>query len=148
MNRTFRRRPDVPAANATSDDQPARTARRRAVLVTGGMVALTSPAQAGSAPGGGVQAAVSGAGGDVSISAGCGYSGGHPVLSYGSRGSAVSHAQCLLRGWGWNIAQDGIFGPGTQDAVMAAQDACGIAVDGVRRGAEPQVRPLVPARSR
>lgn len=92
-----------------------------AVLAAGGMVvATTSPAQAGTAPG------------DVSIAAPCGYNGGHPTLSTGSTGPAVSHAQCLLRMWGWtNVAQDGDFGPITRDAVMAAQDACGIAVDGV-----------------
>ncbi|MFF0163747.1 peptidoglycan-binding protein [Streptomyces sp. NPDC005263] len=62
----------------------------------------------------------------------CPYSGPHPTLSYGSTGPAVKHAQCLINYYGvWVIAEDGIFGDDTYNAVLWAQRACGSTPDGI-----------------
>ncbi|MFJ4269646.1 peptidoglycan-binding protein [Streptomyces coelicoflavus] len=63
----------------------------------------------------------------------CNYSGSHPVLSRGSTGSAVRHAQCLLnRVWGYSAVDiDGIFGEVTETAVTIMQVRCRIADDGI-----------------
>ncbi len=52
-------------------------------------------------------------------------------LSYGSRGEDVRALQEQLRAAGYNIAADGIFGPATQNAVRAYQQANGLQVDGI-----------------
>lgn len=52
-------------------------------------------------------------------------------LSYGSSGADVRELQEQLRAAGYNIAADGIFGPATQSAVRAYQQANGLQVDGI-----------------
>lgn len=52
-------------------------------------------------------------------------------LSYGSSGADVLALQEQLRAAGYNIAADGIFGPATQSAVRAYQQANGLQVDGI-----------------
>lgn len=52
-------------------------------------------------------------------------------LSYGSSGADVRALQEQLRAAGYNIAADGIFGPATQSAVRAYQQANGLQVDGI-----------------
>ena len=52
-------------------------------------------------------------------------------LAYGSRGADVRALQEQLRAAGYNIAADGIFGPATQSAVRAYQQANGLQVDGI-----------------
>ena len=54
-----------------------------------------------------------------------------PVLSTGSYGPAVSAAQWLLRADGHDVAVDGDFGPRTEAAVTAFQQAHGLDADGV-----------------
>ncbi|MFI9628842.1 peptidoglycan-binding protein [Streptomyces sp. NPDC052042] len=61
----------------------------------------------------------------------CPYTGSHPTLSLTNTGAAVKHAQCLLNIYGRGIAEDGIFGSGTQAAVKWAQGRCKITVDGI-----------------
>ncbi|MFE4054563.1 peptidoglycan-binding protein [Streptomyces sp. YIM B13518] len=62
----------------------------------------------------------------------CSYNGSHPTLAFGSSGSAVSHAQCLLREiWGYSITVDGQFGIATHQAVMNFQTVCAPPVDGI-----------------
>lgn len=102
------------------------TVLRRACLVAAAIALSASgvaatPAAASPAP------AVSAA------AAPCSYSGSHPTLSYGSTGSAVKHAQCLLNYWALNgyVAQDGIFGSITKLNVELIQGACRIADDGI-----------------
>lgn len=53
--------------------------------------------------------------------------------SYGSQGPAVTKVQTLLNQHGANpqLAQDGVFGPGTSAAVQAFQQSHGLTVDGV-----------------
>jgi hypothetical protein len=57
--------------------------------------------------------------------------GARPTLQIGSRGTPVVQLQQLLNQYGANIAQDGIFGPQTQAAVRAFQQANGLTVDGI-----------------
>lgn len=91
-----------------------------ALVLSVGSIA-TAPAIASPAPAPGAAAASA-----------CPYSGSHPTLSYGSTGPAVKHAQCLLNYYGVVvIAQDGIFGDDTWNAVLWAQGACGLARDGI-----------------
>ncbi|MGO1368325.1 MAG: C40 family peptidase [Senegalia sp. (in: firmicutes)] len=53
------------------------------------------------------------------------------VLKYGSRGSDVSSLQSALKNLGhYSSSIDGIYGPGTRDAVMSFQKSQGIGVDG------------------
>lgn len=52
-------------------------------------------------------------------------------LAYGSSGADVRALQEQLRAAGYNIAADGIFGPATQNAVRAYQQANGLQVDGI-----------------
>ena len=52
-------------------------------------------------------------------------------LAYGSSGADVRALQEQLRAAGYNIAADGIFGPATQSAVRAYQQANGLQVDGI-----------------
>jgi len=56
-----------------------------------------------------------------------------PILRMGSRGELVSELQMLLITWGYYAPApiDGIFGPLTQNAVMAFQRDQGLAVDGI-----------------
>jgi putative chitinase len=57
---------------------------------------------------------------------------GHPTLRRGSRGEAVEQMQRMLKAAGFNPGPlDGIFGPKTQAAVKAFQQAKGIGVDGI-----------------
>ncbi len=70
---------------------------------------------------------------NLSVQGLCNYNGDHPVLRRGATGAAVLHAQCLLKnyhGYGY-LAQDGIFGQQTEDAVRDFQRRQGIGVDGV-----------------
>lgn len=53
------------------------------------------------------------------------------VLKKGSKGSDVRALQEDLKQLGYNIAVDGDFGPGTDDAVRHLQKAFGYTVDGV-----------------
>ncbi|WP_217641725.1 peptidoglycan-binding domain-containing protein [Actinopolyspora alba] len=54
------------------------------------------------------------------------------ILARGNANDAVRHLQRSLRDCnGQNIAVDGIYGPGTEAAVMNVQRSAGIAVDGV-----------------
>ncbi|MFD7685572.1 peptidoglycan-binding protein [Streptomyces sp. NPDC059781] len=61
----------------------------------------------------------------------CPYDLAHPSLWLGDTGKAVTHAQCLLNIYGMGVAEDGIFGSGTQRAVKAIQARCGITADGI-----------------
>jgi zinc D-Ala-D-Ala carboxypeptidase len=63
----------------------------------------------------------------------CGYSGTHPTIRYGDRGSVVAHAQCLLRNVRGHLSVDvdGVFGPITRGAVIAEQRRCRIVQDGI-----------------
>jgi hypothetical protein len=54
-----------------------------------------------------------------------------PQLSNGSSGPNVASAQYLLRQHGHNISADGAFGPLTESAVRAFQQARGLSVDGI-----------------
>ncbi|WP_204000346.1 peptidoglycan-binding domain-containing protein [Micromonospora lutea] len=66
------------------------------------------------------------------IAASCSYNGGHPTIRFGSSGSAVAHAQCLLREfWGYRITVDGSFGMATSVAVRDFQVRCAPPVDGI-----------------
>jgi len=47
------------------------------------------------------------------------------------RRGLVKELQCLLHRYRPDVIADGLFGPGTQDAVRAFQRACGLPVDGV-----------------
>jgi hypothetical protein len=61
----------------------------------------------------------------ASVLASCSYSGSHPTLRYGAKGSAVVHAQCLLNYWGSNLIADGQFGMNTHLALTDFQVRCG-----------------------
>lgn len=62
----------------------------------------------------------------------CGEIRDHPVLSQGDSGTAVRHAQCLIRnGFHDGIDIDGDFGPQTRTYVAKAQTTCHIKVDGI-----------------
>ncbi|WP_026927665.1 NlpC/P60 family protein [Granulicoccus phenolivorans] len=64
--------------------------------------------------------------------AGCSTGWSRTVIKQGSRGDVVKSAQCLLNRHGANLAVDGVFGPRTEAAVIAFQQARpGLAVDGV-----------------
>ncbi len=54
-----------------------------------------------------------------------------PVLQQGSSGAAVTTLQYLLRAQGQTLDVDGAFGPGTRAAVVAFQNAKGLAADGI-----------------
>ena len=59
-------------------------------------------------------------------------SGGHPTLSQGARGAAVTEMQNALAQAGFSPgAADGVFGPQTRNAVVSFQRAHGLAADGV-----------------
>ncbi|MFO0593780.1 MAG: peptidoglycan-binding protein [Myxococcaceae bacterium] len=58
-------------------------------------------------------------------------SGGQPTLSQGARGGAVSMLQSKLRAHGYGVSVDGVFGPGTANAVRSFQRAHGLSADGV-----------------
>ncbi|MCI4062873.1 peptidoglycan-binding protein [Micromonospora sp. R77] len=61
----------------------------------------------------------------------CSYSGTHPTIRFGSSGSAVAHAQCLLRNfWGYSLTVDGGYGMATAEAVRNFQVRCSLDVDG------------------
>ncbi|MER5432216.1 peptidoglycan-binding domain-containing protein [Streptomyces sp. NPDC002588] len=64
---------------------------------------------------------------------GCDYTTAKPTISYGSTGSAVKQAQCLLKYWGYSPgAVDGIFGTNTRSAVISFQtNVCDLDVDGI-----------------
>jgi GH24 family phage-related lysozyme (muramidase) len=53
------------------------------------------------------------------------------VIKVGDRGEDVREAQRRLSACGWTVTVDGIFGPGTADAVRALQRASGLVPDGV-----------------
>ncbi|MGW4234263.1 peptidoglycan-binding domain-containing protein [Streptomyces sp. NPDC004980] len=57
----------------------------------------------------------------------------HPEIRRGSTGTAVRHAQCMLRkGAGYlGVEIDGIFGPVTEYSTKEAQSRCGVAKDGI-----------------
>jgi peptidoglycan hydrolase-like protein with peptidoglycan-binding domain len=57
--------------------------------------------------------------------------GSHPALETGSTGEAVLHAQCLLNTFGFEIAEDGVFGRQTRGAVATVQADNNLAIDGV-----------------
>ena len=52
-------------------------------------------------------------------------------VSYGSQGSDVTELQKLLNQNGYSLAEDGIFGAKTQDAVKDYQKKSGLSVDGI-----------------
>jgi peptidoglycan hydrolase-like protein with peptidoglycan-binding domain len=54
-----------------------------------------------------------------------------PIQKEGSAGEAVRTIQYLLRARGQSVSVDGIFGPRTEAAVRAFQQAHRLAVDGV-----------------
>lgn len=57
---------------------------------------------------------------------------GEPQLSEGSDGEWVSHLQTILQARGFDPGPiDGIFGPRTEAAVKAYQEAYGLTVDGI-----------------
>lgn len=55
----------------------------------------------------------------------------YPTLRRGSKGELVTQLQDLLSKDGYNLAIDGIFGPGTQSCVRAFQKKHGLVVDGI-----------------
>ena len=67
---------------------------------------------------------------------------------------AINRLVPLYPGRLWRISEDGVFGPGTRDAVMAFQSLFGLSVDGVvgqitwdrlmREAANPNSRMYVP----
>ena len=55
-----------------------------------------------------------------------------PILRIGARGDAVRELQTLLTSWGYRLGSiDGIFGPQTQNAVLAFQRDHGLSADGI-----------------
>ena len=54
-----------------------------------------------------------------------------PIVRRGDTAHPVRTLQHLLRGRGQTVAVDGIFGPRTEAAVRAVQQARGLAVDGI-----------------
>jgi peptidoglycan hydrolase-like protein with peptidoglycan-binding domain/lysozyme family protein len=56
---------------------------------------------------------------------------GRSLLSEGSRGASVEALQQALDRAGHSLTVDGVFGPGTRQAVQAFQRAMGLIVDGV-----------------
>lgn len=69
----------------------------------------------------------------AAVAAGCPEAQRHPEISRGTTGTAVKHAQCLLReGAGYiNVKVDGIFGNITETATKDAQGRCGEKIDGI-----------------
>ncbi|MFC5897716.1 peptidoglycan-binding domain-containing protein [Streptomyces zhihengii] len=69
----------------------------------------------------------------AAVTAACGELRSHPEIRRGDTGTAVRHAQCLLRhGAGYvNVEIDGIFGRITEIATEDAQSRCGAGVDGI-----------------
>lgn len=57
--------------------------------------------------------------------------GGTATVQLGSTGTSVTTLQNDLDQLGYNLSQDGVFGPLTQSAVIAFQRAHGLATDGV-----------------
>ena len=57
--------------------------------------------------------------------------GSHPTLKSGSTGEAVLHAHCLLNTFGFEIAEDGVFGLQTRGAVQTVQADNNLVIDGV-----------------
>ncbi|WP_327591752.1 peptidoglycan-binding domain-containing protein [Streptomyces chartreusis] len=54
------------------------------------------------------------------------------TIRRGSSGSAVTHAQCLLGYWGYDVGGiDGVFGSRTENQVRNFQRDRGLAVDGI-----------------
>jgi hypothetical protein len=53
-----------------------------------------------------------------------------PPLASGQRSSRVQMVQYLLRAQGYSVAADGVFGPGTVEAVTRFQTAKGLSVSG------------------
>ncbi|MCU0551269.1 MAG: peptidoglycan-binding protein [Leptolyngbya sp. Prado105] len=61
---------------------------------------------------------------------------GFPILRRGARGETVEGLQNRLKAIGvYDGEVDGIFGPGTEEAVKAAQQKFGLEVDGIVGGA-------------
>ena len=58
-------------------------------------------------------------------------SSGSPTLRLGARGAAVKQMQQLLRNKGYRVSADGVFGPGTLNALKQFQRARGLGADGV-----------------
>jgi len=54
-----------------------------------------------------------------------------PVLRRTARGDAVTVLQGLLNANGANVVEDGLFGRGTFEAVVALQQAAGLGTDGI-----------------
>lgn len=54
-----------------------------------------------------------------------------PLLRYGNRGNVVKFLQCYLNLYGNSLVVDGIFGTGTQNAVLKFQQQNSLAVDGL-----------------
>lgn len=54
-----------------------------------------------------------------------------PLLRRGANGAAVGELQAYLIGWGYTVAKDMDFGPGTEAAVKAFQRSQRITADGV-----------------
>ena len=54
----------------------------------------------------------------------------HPVLKHGAKGNSVIVLQKLLNKAGYELKEDGRFGPKTLEAVMAYQAEHGLVVDG------------------
>jgi peptidoglycan hydrolase-like protein with peptidoglycan-binding domain len=100
---------------------------RPAALSAAAVLLLTLGA---SAPAAGAASAPHGATG---AAAGCPEPRSHPQILRGSTGTAVRHAQCMLRnGAGYiNVEIDGIFGRITEIATEDAQSRCGADVDGI-----------------
>lgn len=96
-----------------------------AVLFAGTATANAAPVTPSMAP--------TGAATPMSIEGLCNYNGTHPTISYGDTGSAVSHAQCLLKNYhGYSyVSIDGIFGSDTRTAVKDLQARYGLTVDGI-----------------
>lgn len=55
----------------------------------------------------------------------------YPTLRRGAKGELVTQLQDLLSKDGYNLAIDGIFGPGTQSCVRAFQKKYNLTVDGI-----------------
>lgn len=59
------------------------------------------------------------------------YKGTGPMLRRGVRGDPVAALQTMLNSTGAGIRVDGVFGPGTEDAVLNFQRSAGLATDGI-----------------
>lgn len=53
------------------------------------------------------------------------------VLKTGSKGDDVKKVQAQLKKLGFNVAEDGIFGPNTHNAIITMQTIFGYDVDGI-----------------